>query len=164
MRISLIVAVAENGVIGRHNDLPWRLSADLKRFKRLTMGHPILLGRKTYEAIGRPLPGRHMVVISRGAPDLPAQVAVVPSLEAGLEKARRAGDAEAFIAGGAQIYRLALPHADRIYLTRIHREFQGDTVFPEIELKDWTLVEQEDHGARESKSLGYSFLIFDRPR
>lgn len=162
MKISIIVAVAENGIIGRDNDLPWHLSADLRRFKRLTMGHHLLLGRKTYEAIGRPLPGRHMVVISRGRPELPAAVARVSSLEEGIELARLAGEQEVFIAGGAQIYRVALPLADRIYLTRVHREFDGDARFPEIENASWTVVDQEHHQADNDHAPAYSFEILER--
>ena len=162
MRISLIVAVARNGVIGHDNDLPWHLSADLKRFKQLTMGHHLLLGRKTYEAIGRPLPGRRMVVLTRSTPLLPAEVSAVPSLEAGLELARRAGDDEIFIAGGEQIYRQALPVADRIYLTRIHGEFVGDAHFPVLDEADWRTVERQDHEDDAAGSLAYSFLILDR--
>ena len=162
MRTSIIVAVAENGVIGRDDDLPWHLSADLKRFKRLTMGHHLLLGRKTFEAIGRPLPGRHMVVISRGRPELPPEITVAGSLEEGIEMAKRAGDQEAFVAGGAQIYALALPLADRIYLTRIHQEFAGDAEFPDLDEDDWIPVEHEHHQADEINPFGYSFLILER--
>jgi len=162
MRIAVIVAMAENGVIGRDNDLPWHLSADLKRFKRLTMGHHLLLGRRTFEAIGRSLPGRHMVVVSRGRPELPDGVALVSSLEEGIELAQRTGEAEVFVAGGAQIYRLALPLAHRIYLTRIHQEIPGDAVFPDLDEADWTVVEQEHHDADEICLFDYSFLILDR--
>lgn len=162
MRVSIIAAAAVNGVIGRDNDLPWHLSADLKRFKRLTMGHHLLLGRKTYAAIGRSLPGRQMVVISRGKPDLPPEIAVVSSLENGIELARNAGDEEAFVAGGAQIYRLALPLANRVYLTRIHQEFAGDAFFPHLDEADWTAVERQHYPADEINSFGYSFLILER--
>jgi len=163
MRISIIVAVAENGVIGRENDLPWHLSADLKRFKSLTMGHHLLLGRKTFEAIGRPLPGRHMVVISRGRPELPPGIALVPSLEEGIDLARRAGDEEVFVAGGAQIYRLALPLANRIYLTRVHQNFAGDADFPDLDDGDWAIVDRQHHRADESSPFDYSFLLLERP-
>lgn len=162
MRISIIVAVAENGVIGRENDLPWHLSADLKRFKRLTMGHHLLLGRKTFEAIGRSLPGRHMVVISRGRPELPRGIALVSSLEEGIDLARRAGDAEVFVAGGAQIYRLALPLADRIYLTRVHRDFAGDAHFPDLDDGDWAIVDRQRHRSGGDTSFDYSFVLLER--
>lgn len=162
MRISIIVAVADNGVIGRDNDLPWHLSADLRRFKRLTMGHHLLLGRKTFAAIGRPLPGRHMVVISRGTPELPAGVALVSSLAAGIDLARRGGDDEVFIAGGAQIYSLALPLTERIYMTRVHQEFAGDTHLPDLDEDQWTVVDREHHQPDEKNPLGYSFLVLER--
>jgi len=162
MRISIIVAVAANGVIGRDNELPWHLSADLRRFKRLTMGHHLLLGRQTFESIGRPLPGRHMVVISRGHPELPTGVALADSLEKGIDIARQADETEAFVAGGAQIYRLALPLADQIYLTRIHQDFDGETFFPPLDDAGWTVAEQEDHPADGVESLPFSFVTLER--
>ena len=162
MRISLIVAVAANGVIGRDNELPWRLSADLRRFKRLTMGHHLIVGRKTYESIGRPLPGRRMIVVSRGQPPLPPEVTLVSSLQEGLEQARQAGEREVFIAGGAQIYELARPLADRVYLTRIHGDFRGEALFPELGDSEWTESERQDHPADGGNPLGYSFVVLDR--
>ena len=163
MKLSLIVAVAANGVIGRGNDLPWHLSADLQRFKRLTMGHHLLLGRKTFEAIGRALPGRTMVVISRGQPSLPRGVVKASSIEAAIELARSTGETEAFVAGGAQIYRLALPLADKLYLTRIHQPYEGDTTFPEVDGNAWLLVEREDHEQTGESGLSYSFMTYERP-
>lgn len=162
MRVSIIVAVAENGVIGRDNDLPWHLSEDLQRFKRLTMGHHLLMGRKTFESIGRPLPGRRMIVISRGRPALPEEVLLASSLEEALEIAGKAGEEEAFIAGGSQIYRLALPLAHRLYLTRVHREYPGDARFPDLEESAWCLVEQDHHEESEANPLAYTFSILDR--
>lgn len=161
MKVSIIVATADNRVIGLKNDLPWHLSADLKRFKRLTMGHHLLMGRKTFEAIGRPLPGRSMVVISRGNPVLPEGVALATSLDEAIGLARSAGDTEAFVAGGAQIYTLALPIADRLYLTRIHRSFPGDAYFPEMQQDQWRLLERQDHVA-EPGGVSYSFLNYER--
>ncbi len=162
MRVSLIVAVSENGVIGRDNDLPWHLSADLRRFKSLTMDHHLLVGRKTFEAIGRPLPGRRMVVISKGRPVLPEGVDLVSSPEEGIELARGRAEREVFIAGGAQIYRRTLPLADRLYLTRIHQEFDGDATFPELAAAEWTLVEQLSFDPDPDQPLAYSFLTLDR--
>jgi dihydrofolate reductase len=162
MKLSIIVAAATNNVIGRGNDLPWHLSADLRRFKRLTMGHHLLLGRKTFEAIGKPLPGRSMIVVSRGRPTLPEGVALAPSLDAAIELARSAGETEAFVAGGSQIYRLALPRADRLYLTRIHRDFDGDAVFEGFAEQDWRLVKREDHPTTGDSDLGYTFLNYER--
>jgi len=161
MKLSIIVATADNRVIGLDNDLPWHLSADLRRFKRLTMGHHLIMGRKTFEAIGRPLPGRSMVVISRGNPDLPDGVALASSLEQAIELARSTGDSEAFVAGGAQIYALALPIADRLYLTQINQHISGDAYFPEFHEDQWRLLEREDHVA-DASGMSYSFLNYER--
>ncbi len=164
MRLSLIVAVAENGLIGRAGALPWRLSADLRRFKRLTMGHHLFLGRKTFESIGRPLPGRHLVVMSRDQEYSPAGVAVVASLPAALELAREAGEEEPFIGGGGQIYRLALPLVDRIYRTRVHATMDGDAFFPELAPDDWVVSEREELEADERNSHRTTFEVLDRVR
>lgn len=162
MRLSLIVAVAENGVIGRGNELPWRLAADLRRFKRLTMGHHLIVGRKTFASIGRPLPGRIMIVVSRGSPSLPPDVQLVGSLQQAIEVARTAGEEEAFVAGGGEIYRLAMPLAERLYLTRVHAHVEGDTMFPSFDPSDWCLVSREDHSPDESNQYPYSFEVFER--
>ncbi len=163
MRVSLIAAVADDGVIGRDRDLPWRLPADWRRFKRLTMGHHLLMGRRTWESIARPLPGRTIVVISRGAPELPAGVHLAASLDDALALARRTGDDEAFIAGGAQIYRLALPLADRLYLTRVHATFDGDTRFPPWNTSTWRLTASEDHPADAQNPHPVTFETWERP-
>lgn len=127
-RVTLVAAVADNGVIGRDNALPWRLPDDLKRFRALTMGHAVIMGRKTYDSLGRPLPGRANVVISRDPRRQIAGVSVVGSLEAALSGLPDA--AEAFVIGGAEIYRLALPRADRLVITEVHGDFDGDVRFP----------------------------------
>jgi len=163
--LSLIVAAAENGVIGRDNGLPWRLSADLRRFKKLTMGHPIVMGRKTYESIGRPLPGRTNIVITRNpeyvwACEPPQHT--VGSLEAALALVDPSD--ECFVIGGAQIYALALPSADRLHLTRVHAEIEGDTRFPEITAATWTLTDSEAHPADEKNEYPYSFQTYARRR
>ena len=159
----IIAAIAEeNRVIGIDMRLPWHIPADLKRFKRLTMGHHLLLGRMTFETIGKPLPGRSMIVISRGRPPLPEGVALAPSLDAAIELARSAGETEAFVAGGSQIYRLALPRADRLYLTRVHRDFEGYAVFEGFVEQEWRLVTREDHPTTADSDLGYSFLNYER--
>lgn len=162
MRLSIIVAVSDNGVIGRDGDLPWRLSADLKRFKALTMGHHLLLGRKTFDSIGAVLPGRTMVVISRGRPSLPAGVRLAPSLEEAVELARVAGDDEGFIAGGAEIYTQALAVADRLYLTRVHARIEGDTYFPVWQESHWKEISREDHSANDRNAYPFSFHVFER--
>ena len=162
MRVSLIAALADNGVIGKGGALPWHLPADLGRFKRLTMGHHLILGRKTFDSIGRALPGRHMVVLSRGRPRLPAGVRRAASLETALERARAAGDDEAFVAGGAEIYRLALPLADRLYLTRVHAEVAGDVWFPDVEWSRWQRLESEDHAADERHEWPFTVEVWAR--
>ena len=162
MRISLIIAIGDDGVIGRGNALPWRLPADLKRFKALTMGHHLLMGRRTFESIGRILPGRTMVVLSRGQPELPPGAFLAANLAEAIELARQAGDVEAFVAGGAQVYTEALQFADRIYLTRVHGSFPGETRFDLEPGEDWRLVHREDHPADAKNPHAHSFLIYDR--
>ncbi|HYO72378.1 MAG TPA: dihydrofolate reductase [Archangium sp.] len=156
--VSAIVAMATNRCIGRDNTLPWRLPADLKRFKQLTMGHTLVMGRKTYESIGRPLPGRSTVVVTRQRDYAPEGVQVAHSLEQALELAR--GD-EVFIAGGADLYRQAMAHVRRLYLTRIGRDYEGDTFFPEVDLSGWRLLAEEHHPATATEPP-FSFLTYER--
>jgi len=151
MKLSIIVAVAENGIIGKDNGLPWRISADLKRFKALTLGHHLLMGRKTFESIGRPLPGRTTIVLSRGTPALPEGVKLAESLDQAIEMARAADDSEAFIAGGAAVYAEALPRADNLYLTRVAIDAEGDTTFPDWDRDSWQLVSVEGCPRREGE-------------
>ncbi|MCY1081415.1 dihydrofolate reductase [Archangium lansingense] len=158
MKISAIVAMATNRCIGRDNTLPWRLPADLKRFKQLTMGHTLIMGRKTYESIGRPLPGRTTLVVTRQRDYAPEGVQVAHSLEQALEQAR--GD-EVFIAGGADLYRQAMEHVRRLYLTRIGRDYEGDTFFPELDLSGWKLIAEEHHPATATEPP-FSFLTYER--
>lgn len=158
--LSLLVAMSNNRVIGRDGDMPWRQSADLKRFKKLTMDHAILMGRKTFESIGRPLPGRQMIVISRqdvvaGAPELAA------SLEAAIEMAH--GREEIFIVGGGEIYLQSLPLANRIYLTCIDAEIDGDTYFPPLS-EDWQRISCEEHQADARNQYDYRFEIWEKER
>ncbi len=162
MRLSVIAAVAENGVIGRDNDLPWRLPADLKRFKRTTVGHHLLMGRRTFESIGRPLPGRTTVVISRGRPELPDGVRLAASLEEAIEIAAAADDDEAFVAGGAEIFREALGRADRLYLTRVEAEVEGDRFFPELDEGAWRLISSDRRDADERNAYPLDFRILER--
>lgn len=165
MPISLIVAVAANGVIGRDGQLPWHLPADLRRFKRLTSGHHLIIGRATWESIGKPLPDRHFVVVTRGeVPALPG-VTAVRSVEAGLRFARAAGDDEPFVAGGTGIFREALERdlVDRIHLTRIHRDYPGDATFPPFDESRFRQVEREAHS--EDPATGrpaFEFLVYER--
>lgn len=142
MSLSVIVALAKNRVIGLNNTLPWHLPEDLKRFKQLTMGHHIIMGRKTYESLGRLLPGRQTVIVTRN-PDYKVDGAiVVHSLEQAISVS--SADSEAFLIGGAELYQQSLPLAKRLYLTMIDAEFEGDAYFPEIELDHWDLLEQQD--------------------
>jgi len=162
MKISLIVATAENGVIGRDGGLPWRLPADLAAFKRRTMGHHVLLGRRTWESIGRPLPGRRMLVVSRQAAlDLPEGVRRVGSPEEGIEVAAAAGENELFVAGGGELYRALLPRAGRVYLTRVLAEVEGDTRFPRLDAA-WTRVQAEERPADERNEHSVRFEVWER--
>jgi len=162
MTVSLIVAVSSNGVIGRDGGLPWHLPADLKHFKRTTMGHHLIIGRRTWEEVGKPLPGRTMVVVTRSQRFAPEGAKVVRSVEQALEIA--AEDDEPFIGGGSQIYRIAIARdlVHRIYLTRIHAEVEGDTLFPGFDLDDWKLVSEEHHEADEKNEFDFSFLVYER--
>lgn len=163
MILSILVAVAENGVIGREGRLPWRLPDDLRRFKRLTTGHTIVMGRRTYESIGRALPGRLSIVLSRD-PDFttPAGVEVVGSLDAALDAC--AGEDEVFVIGGESLFREALPRADRVYLTRVHAEPAGDVLFPNFDETAWDRVEIEEHAADEHHVHPFTFLAYHRQR
>ncbi|MGH9339537.1 MAG: dihydrofolate reductase [Acidobacteriota bacterium] len=160
--VSIIAAVSANRVIGRDNTLPWRLPADLKRFKDLTMGHHLLMGRKTFESIGRPLRGRKLVVITRRCEYVFKGVQVAGSLEQALQLA--AGDDEVFIAGGAEIYRRALELADRLYLTRIEHHFDGDTYFPGYDESQWRLISRETHQPDQRNLYPYSFEFYEKVR
>jgi len=145
-----------------NNEMPWRLPDDFRRFKSLTMGHHLLMGRKTWESIGRPLPGRTTVVISRRQLELPTGVELADSVDAALDIAAAAGDEEAFVAGGEQIYRQFLERADRIYLTRVHADVAGDAAFPKLKETAWKRVASEPHAADERHLLPFTFLIYDR--
>lgn len=160
MKISIIVAMAENRVIGRDNQLPWHLPADLKHFKATTLGKPILMGRKTWESIGRPLPERTNIVITRDENYTASGCVVVHSLDAALRAAEH--HAEVMIIGGAELYRQVLPQADTLYLTLVHGEFEGDTRFPQWETDAWREVERIDHEADDRNPHAYSFITLER--
>ena len=163
MIVSLIAAVSDNNAIGRDNRIPWRQSADLKRLKALTMGHHLLMGRKTYESLDRPLPGRTIIVITHNRQFRADGILTAPSVERGIEMARL--DDEIFIGGGAQIYEQSLHRADRMYLTRVHADVEGDTFFPEFDdVTEWNLVDVEHHEADEKNEHPYSFLTYERAR
>ena len=159
MKISLVVAMANNRVIGRNNALPWRLSPDLKRFRRITMGHPIIMGRKTYQSIGRPLDGRKNIVVTRNREFRPESVTVAGSVDEALASAN---DNEIMIIGGADIYAQTLDRADRIHLTLIHADFDGDAYFPEIDPGEWEEIARDDVEPGVDAEFGYSFITLER--
>ena len=158
--VSLIVAMAQNGVIGRENALPWRLPEDLRRFRSFTLGKPILMGRKTFESIGRPLPGRLNLVLTRDPRWNAEGVIVVHSLEQALEHAR--DSAELVAIGGAEIYRLLLPLAHRIYLTHVHADVPGDAFFPAFDPAQWDDVDYHSHPADERHAYPVTFVTLER--
>ncbi len=169
MSVALIAARSENDVIGHDGKIPWHLPADLKRFKALTTGHVIIMGRKTFESIGRPLPDRLTVVISRDTSYTSPGVTVVNSPEAALAYAEqglltlgRRDGGEIFVVGGAEIYRLALPFAERMYLTRVHAVVRGSTLFPEFSMEEWTMTESERHSADAKNEYDYTFEVWER--
>ena len=159
-RITLIAAVAKNRVIGSGNALPWRLPEDLKRFKALTHGHPVIMGRKTWQSLGRPLPGRTNIVISRSADFAALGAERVDSLAAALAAAAATGTDEAFIIGGGEIYRQALPLADRLQLTEIGQDFSGDAFFPPLDPAEWR---ETARAARDAAAhCDYAFVTYER--
>ena len=164
MIVALLVAAADNDIIGRDGDLPWHLPLDLQWFKRLTTGHTIIMGRKTFDSIGKPLPNRRTVVLSRDATFRPAGggVEVASTIEDAVALA--GDDAEVFVVGGAAVYRLALPLAQRLYLTRIHADVPGDVAFPEWHPQEWRLVWEETHEADEDHAYPFTFQQYDRVR
>lgn len=162
MHISLIVAMDRQRGIGKDNHIPWRLSADLKNFKALTMGHHLIVGRKTAASIGRPLPGRAGVLITRAQDYTLTGWDITHSLEEALALARQRGETEAFIGGGAEIYALALPLASRIYLTRVHATVEADTVFPFFDENNWQVIEQWEHPPDEKNEFPFTYRVLER--
>jgi dihydrofolate reductase len=162
MRITLLAAADENNVIGAENALPWKLPLDFQRMKKLTMGKPLIMGRKTHESIGRALPGRRNIVITRKKSAKFPGCDVVHSLEEALALAKKDRKSDAIIFGGAEIYAQALPIADRIELTRVHARFKGDAHFPEFSPEEWELVARERHEADAQHAVPFSFLTYDR--
>ncbi|MCD1259351.1 dihydrofolate reductase [Paenibacillus athensensis] len=162
MSITFIVAMDRSGAIGRENRLPWHLPADLQFFKRTTMGHPIVMGRKTYESIGKPLPGRRNLILTRSTEFAAVGCETVQSVAEAEERVGAA--AELFVIGGAEVFHAAYPQADKLILTRIDHEFEADTYFSELNLDDWTLVSEEP-GIRDARNpYDYRFLIYERKR
>ena len=158
--VTLIVAVADNGVIGRANSLPWHLPDDLKRFKRLTMGKPMIMGRKTFESIGRPLPGRLNIVVTRDTNYRHEGVTVVHGTTQALEAA--AGAPEVMVIGGADLFRLFLPAAGRIHLTRVHGSVEGDVTWPALDIRQWEVIGREGHEADERHAYSMTFEVWEK--
>lgn len=162
MKLSIIVATAEKGVIGKDNQLIWHLPEDLKMFRRLTTGHVIIMGRKTFESIGKPLPNRTSIIISRNTDYLVDGCIVVGSLEEAIEKAKEIETEEAFIIGGAQIYALALDMADTVYLTQVHYNFEGDAFFPVLDTNIWTETERKSFQPDEKHAYAFDFVTLEK--
>lgn len=167
-RVAIIVAVADNGVIGKGDALPWKLSEDMQYFKRMTMGKPIVMGRKTFESIGKPLPGRTNIVISRNASFHAEGVEVARSLDEALAMAEvvavRDGVEEVVVIGGAQIYAAAIPAADTLYITEVHAGVEGDAVLCDIEWKFWRETARDYRAAKPPNTYDYSFVCYERVR
>jgi len=159
MKLSAVVAVSENGVIGRDNALPWHMPTDLAYFKRVTMGKPILMGRRTWDSIGKPLPGRRNIVMTRGAFSAPG-VDTVHSLDEA--QALVAGEPEMMIIGGAEVFRLAMPRMTHIHLTRVHCHIDGDVFMPEIAPGEWRELSREEHPADARNACALTFTLLER--
>ena len=166
VRVAMIVAMAENRVIGRNNQLPWYLPNDLKYFKAVTMGKPVIMGRKTYESIGKPLPGRANIVVTTRQNFAAEGVKVVHSVEQALTLAQGIaivdGADEVMIIGGAQLYKEMLGHVERLYLTRVHADVEGDAQFPELDLSRWKVLSKESFAAEGPNPFDYSFIVYGR--
>jgi dihydrofolate reductase len=161
MKLSLIVAMAQNRVIGQNKQMPWHLSADLKKFKQITMGSPIIMGRKTFEAIGRPLPGRENIIVSRNRDYTVENCTVCLSVDEAINRCCQQ-DREVFVIGGATLYQQTMQQADRLYLTQIHRDFVGDTYFPEIDQSQWMIQEQSIVENDPDVDFSYSFIVMEK--
>ncbi|MES2279207.1 MAG: dihydrofolate reductase [Bacteroidota bacterium] len=159
MIISAVVAIAENNAIGKNNELLWRLPNDLKHFRQITTGHTVIMGRKTYDSVGKPLPNRRNIIITRQKIAIEG-CEVVASVDEALVLCT--GEPEVFIVGGAEIYKLAMPVTNRIYLTIVHQEFDADAFFPSINYHEWAETEREDHGTDEKHAIPYSFITLQR--
>ncbi len=162
MKFTIVVAVSENGIIGNAGELPWHLSSDLKRFKRITMGHCLLMGRATYDSVGRPLPGRRTVVLTRDRNLSIEGVRVANSWEEAVAHCEAAEEEEVFVVGGAQIYRLALPQVGKVHLTRVHCVVEGDASFPDLPEREWQLAWEEAHEAESEGGPAFTFQLWER--
>lgn len=162
MKISLIAAVAQNGVIGRDNDLPWHLPDDFAFFKRKTSHHPIIMGRKSLEALGKPLPNRTNIVLTRNTEFSAAGVTVVHTLDEAIAEAKAINQTEIFVIGGAEIYKMALPVATTLYLTEIHQAYEGDASFPTFDKSEWQEISRRPHPADERHAVAFDFVEYEK--
>src|SRR5690625_2433710 len=162
--LSLIVAMGANNVIGYENDMPWHLPRDLKFFKETTTGHTIIMGRKTFDSIGRPLPNRKNVVLTRQENDFPNEVEVIHNLETVFNWNQKYPEEEFIIIGGGELYKQVLPYVDRMYITKINENFKGDTYFPKIQENDWIITNKEKGIKDEKNPYDYYFLQYDRKK
>ncbi|GAB3703888.1 type 3 dihydrofolate reductase [Spirosoma flavus] len=162
MKISLISAVAENGVIGRNNELPWHLPDDFAFFKRKTSHHPIIMGRKSLESLGKPLKNRTNIVLTRNQDFKTENVTVVHTLEEAVNVAKQINNSEIFVIGGAEIYKMALPIATTLYLTEIHQAYEGDAYFPKFDKSVWQEMERITHPADERHAVSFDFVTYER--
>ena len=166
MKLAMIAAVAENNAIGINNKMPWYLPGDLRYFKAITMGKPIIMGRKTFDSLRKPLPGRTNIVITRDKNWHHEGVKVVHSLDDAIDLAASIatinGNEEIMVIGGEQIYRMAMDRADRLYLTRVYQSFEGDAFFPEIDESEWLEVSRQDLCSEDKEPLKFSYLVLDR--
>jgi len=160
MKISIIAAMGENRAIGLAGKIPWHLPADFKRFKELTLGHPVVMGNKTFESIGKPLPDRTNIVLAKDSDYAAEGCLVVHSLDDALALAAKENE-EVFIIGGGSVYALAMPMADVIYLTKVHGTFEGDVFFPEIDENKWRLISSEPHEKDEKNAYDYEFCVYE---
>lgn len=155
---SIIVAKSQNNAIGKDNQLLWHLPQDMRHFKQMTLGHHMIMGRKTFESIGKPLPGRELIVVTRNPDYQVPGCKIVGSIEEALDWAEQAGETEVLIAGGEQIYRAMLPVADKIYLTEVKTVLEGDTFFPELDKNEWKEIKRTAHPADEQHAYAYNFV------
>ena len=168
MKISFVVAMGNNRAIGHEGGMPWHMPADLAHFRRVTMGKPMIMGRKTFESIGKPLPGRDSIVVTRNSSWKASGAIVVPSIEKALDVAKSGATArgvhEIAVIGGGALYASMIDKADRLYVTELHDTFEADTYFPEIDATEWTEISRESHPADEKNAVAYDFVVLERKR
>ncbi len=158
--ISFVVAIGQNNVMGKDNAIPWHIPADLKFFKKVTMGHPIVMGRKTYDSIGKPLPGRENIIMTRNQHYAQEGCTIIHTVEELLKLEEK--NEEVCVIGGAEIFKITFPHADRLYLTKINHEFEGDTFFPDFDESEWKIISEEKGPKDEKNPYDYTFFIYER--